>query len=112
MLGWFGFFTALRGFFTALRGFFTPLRGFFTRLRVEAGKSLELRLHFTALLFLALDIDAPAGELGGEPDVLPLLADRERQLLVLDDHFHHALAIVHDRHALHLRRAQRVGDER
>src|SRR6185436_7448233 len=71
----------------------------------------ELRLDLAALLFLALDVDAPAGELGGEPDVLPLLADRQRQLLVFDDHFHHPVLVVDDRHALHLRRAEAVGDE-
>jgi hypothetical protein len=42
---------------------------------------------------------------GSEPDVLTLLADRQRQLLVLDDHFHDALAVVDDRHPLHLGRA-------
>ena len=72
----------------------------------------ELRFDLAALLLFALDVDAPAGQLGREPDVLALLADRQRQLLVLDDHFHHALAIVDDRDALHLRRAERVGDER
>src|SRR2546428_262773 len=45
------------------------------------------------------------------PGVLTLLADRQRQLLVLDDDFHHALAVVDDRHALHFRGTERVGDE-
>ena len=71
----------------------------------------ELLLDLAALLFFALDVDLPAGQLRREPDVLPLLADRERQLLVLDDHFHHLLGVVHDRDALHLGRADRVGDE-
>src|SRR4030095_9565671 len=59
----------------------------------------------------ALDVDAPAGQFCRQTHVLTLLADRERQLLVLDDHFHDALAVVDDRHALHLGRAERVGDE-
>src|SRR5262249_58725946 len=66
---------------------------------------------FVALFFLALDVDAPAGELRREANVLAFLADRQRQLLVLDNHFHHAIAVVDDRDALHLRRAERVGHE-
>src|SRR5262249_48389479 len=48
---------------------------------------------------------------GGEADVLALLADGQRELLVLDDDLHHALAVVDDRHALHFGRAERVGHE-
>ncbi len=50
-------------------------------------------------------------ELRGQTDVLPLLADREGQLFVFDDHFHHLLGIVHDRDPLHLRGTDRIGDE-
>ena len=39
-------------------------------------------------------------ELRREPDVLALLADRERQLTIFDDHFHHALLVVDDADAL------------
>ena len=81
------------------------------RRRRAALEVAELLLDLAALLFLALDVDLPACQLRRETDVLPLLADRERQLLVLDDHFHHLLGVVHDRDALHLRRADRVGDE-
>ena len=35
---------------------------------------------------VAADVDAPAGEPGGEPGVLPLLADRQRELEVRHDH--------------------------
>src|SRR5207248_7352371 len=63
------------------------------------------------LLFLALDVDAPAGQLRRQPHVLSLLADRQRELLVLDDDLHHAVRVVDDRDALHLRGTQRVGDE-
>src|SRR6185436_7037768 len=54
----------------------------------------ELRFDLAALLSLALDVDAPAGQLGREPHVLPLLADRERQLLVLDHDLHDAIGII------------------
>ena len=43
-----------------------------------ASSSCELRL--------ALDVDAPTGEPGGEPRVLALLADGQRELEVGDDH--------------------------
>src|SRR4029077_16540297 len=72
----------------------------------------ELRFDLAALFFLALDVDAPAGQLRRQADVLPLLADRQRQLLVLDDDLHDARAIVDDRPPLHFRRAQAVGHER
>src|SRR5207249_790971 len=69
----------------------------------------KLCFDFAALLFLALDVDAPAGELRGQPHVLAFLADRQRQLFVFDDDFHDPLFVIDDRHALHLCRAQRVG---
>ncbi len=62
-------------------------------------------------LALALDVNAPAGELGGEAGVLPLLADGEAQLLV--GHDHHGgldLALFVEQHAGDARRAQRIGD--
>ena len=40
---------------------------------------------FLGQLGLALDVDAPAGEAGGEAGVLALLADGQRQLVVGDD---------------------------
>src|SRR5262249_19659210 len=61
--------------------------------------------------FLALDVYAPTRELGGQPHVLTLLPDGERQLLVLDDDFHDPLFFVHDGDALDLRGAERVGHE-
>ena len=44
--------------------------------------------HFLALLFLALDIDLPAEQFGCQAHVLALLADGERELRIVDDHFH------------------------
>src|SRR5881628_1600712 len=66
------------------RGFFLFGPGFRGRGDLELA---ELRLDLAALLLLALDVDPPAGELGRQPDILALLADGERELLVLDNHF-------------------------
>jgi hypothetical protein len=47
----------------------------------------HLLLDFLALLLLALDVDLPAQQLGGQANVLPLLADGQRELAVIDDDF-------------------------
>src|SRR5581483_8841494 len=57
---------------------------------------LHLLLDFLALLLFGLDVDLPAEELGGEADVLALLADGERELGVVDDDFELLLAEVGD----------------
>src|SRR2546425_12110071 len=44
-------------------------------------------------LRLALDVDAHARQLGGEPRVLALLADRQRELVVGDDDERRRLAV-------------------
>ena len=44
-------------------------------------------LDFLALFFLALDVDLPAQQLRGKPNVLTFLADREGELAVVDDDF-------------------------
>src|SRR4051812_33792150 len=61
-------------------------------------------------LRLAVDVDAPAGELRREPNVLALLADRERELVVGDDQLH-AMAFGVDDDALDLGRGNRIADE-
>src|ERR1051325_3700547 len=58
-------------------------------------------------LRLRVDVDAPARELRREPDVLALLADRERELVVGDDQLH-AMALGVDDHARHLGGRDRV----
>src|SRR5262249_58520470 len=58
----------------------------------------------------AVDLDVPAGEPGGEPDVLSLAADGQRELVVRDDHARDLLLPV-ELQAGELRRAQRVGDQ-
>src|SRR5262249_34974983 len=57
-----------------------------------------------------LDVDPQPGQLGGEPRVLPLLADRERELALRGDHRRRPVALL-DVDAHHLGRAQGVGDE-
>ncbi len=57
-----------------------------------------------------MNIDAPAGELGREADVLPLLADGQGQLLVRDDQLHGVVLGV-DQHPGDLRRGDGVADE-
>src|SRR5207247_7067434 len=51
------------------------------------GPALHLGLDLALLLLLALDVDFPSGQAGGETNVLALLADCQRQLLVV----HHDL---------------------
>ena len=70
-----------------------------------------MRFHFLALLFFALDVDAPAQQLRGQTHVLPLLADGERELRVVDHHFHVLAGAVDHGYARDLRGAQRVRRE-
>src|SRR4029453_4362512 len=63
---------------------------------VDHRHRLREPLRDLAHLALALDVDAPAGELHCEPHVLALAADRERELVVGDDHVHRLLALVDD----------------
>ena len=55
------------------------------------------------------DVDAPAGQPGGEAGVLPLLADRERQLVVRHDHAGRPGLEVDDLHAADPGRARGRG---
>src|SRR5215218_4592254 len=61
-------------------------------------------------LGLRADVDAPAGQARGEPGVLALAADRQRELVVGHDHGRLAVLVV-DEHLAHARGAQRLGDE-
>src|SRR5688572_10560490 len=84
--------------------------------RVAAPAELLALLLVAALalllgeLGLGPDVDAPAGETGGEPGVLALAADRQRELVVGHDH-RGLLAIVVDQHLAHARGTERLGDE-
>src|SRR5437899_2449517 len=66
-------------------------------------------------LRLALDVDAHARELGREPRVLALLADRQRELVVGDDDERRRLTVglarLRDHDGRHFRRRQRARDE-
>ena len=71
-----------------------------------AGLALLLLLRFLD----AHEVQLPAGELGGEAHVLPAAADRDREVLLVDDDVHRVLLLV-DQDALHFGRRQRVDDE-
>src|SRR3954454_13118204 len=83
----------------------------------RAAATAELLLLAVAGLLLLLgelglraDVDPPAREARGEPGVLALAPDRQRELVVGDDHRRLLVGIV-DEHLAHARRAQRLGDE-
>src|SRR6185437_6375515 len=82
------------------------------RSRSRAGESGHLLLNFLPLLFLALDIDLPAKQLCGQTNVLPLLADRKRQLAVVDHDFEVLLHRIDHSHAADLRGLQRLFGKR
>src|SRR5205085_12020521 len=65
---------------------------------------------FLGQLRLALDVDAPPGQAGGEAGVLALLPDGQRQLVVGDDHLGGARLLV-EADLLHLGRRQGLHDE-
>ncbi len=75
---------------------FAELGDLFDRRGGAAGHGLHLLLDLLTLLLFALDVDLPLEELGGEADVLALLADGERELGVVDDDFDLLLGEVGD----------------
>ena len=83
------------------------------RQAVPVGLILALVLDLLVVLGelgLRLDVDPPAGEAGGEAGVLAVTADRQRELVVGDDHGRLALVVVDD-HLADPRRRERLGDE-
>ena len=70
-----------------------------------------------ALLFLAveaafrLDVDFPAGELGGQAGVLPLVADGQGKLVVRHSHPAGAGAVLRQLYREHVGRRERRRDE-
>ncbi len=60
--------------------------------------------------FFFLDLDVPTGELGGQARVLALFADRQRQLIGVDDDFHGMTGFIDDQ-VLQLGGRKRVGDK-
>ena len=78
---------------------------------VEGFFALDLDLRFLGgELGLGLDVDPPAGQAGGEAGVLAVAADRQRELVVGDDHRRLALVVVDD-HLADAGRRERFGDE-
>src|SRR4051794_37627903 len=61
-------------------------------------------------LGLGADVDAPPGQPRGEPRVLALAADGQRELVVGHDHRRLLVGVV-DQHLAHARRAERLGHE-
>src|SRR5579859_5752451 len=61
-------------------------------------------------LGVGLDVDLPAGQAGGEAGIQALLADRERELVVRDDHRRVARLVV-DVDLTHARGRERLRDE-
>src|SRR5262249_2295413 len=82
---------------------------YFADRRAAGHQLLHLRFNFLAFLFLALDVDAPADQFRGQPHILPLLADSERKLIVIDDHFKMFRGTVEQHHAVDLGGTQRIG---
>ena len=78
----------------------------FGKRRSGSSERCHLRLNLLALLFLALDIDVPADQLAGEPDVLTFLADSQRELRILDDDFEVVVFRIDDLDARDLGRTQ------
>src|SRR5262249_10084294 len=76
------------------------------------GQRGHFRFDFAALLFFALDINVPANELAREADVLALLADGERKLGILDNHFELVIFGIGDLNTSDFRRAKRLLRER
>src|SRR5262249_6163685 len=77
----------------------------------HSGKRLR---DFAFDLGLAFDLDLHPDQRGGEPDVLSLLSDRQRQLIVLDDavEAHRSVLVVNRRDASDLGRSERILSER
>src|SRR6202522_2097722 len=71
-----------------------------------AAHRLHLLLDFLALLFLALDVDLPAQQLGRQTHILALLADGQGELGVVYDDLDLLLPQVCNAHAAHLGRLQ------
>ena len=80
----------------------------FDRRRRTAAQRLHLLLDLLALLFLALDVDLPAQQLRGQTHILPLLADGQRELCVVDDDLQLLFGQIGDADAAHLGRLQRL----
>src|SRR5262245_35280873 len=69
---------------------------------------LHLTFDFSAFFFFALDVDAPTDQLRCKAHILPLFTNGERELAVLDHHFHDFFGGIDNRHAADLGGADRI----
>ena len=72
------------------------------------GHALHLGFDLGFLFDLALDVEIPAHELAGQPNVLAALADGQGKLVLADDHLHLALLDPAGRHAIDRGRVEGV----
>src|SRR5437899_214724 len=79
-------------------------------LHEQAAQTLALLFMLLRRILDAHQVQLPSGKLGGKPHVLPETADRDGEVLLVDDDVHAVLLLVdHDRRDL--RRRQRVDHE-
>ena len=73
---------------------------------------LHLLFDFLALLFLALDVDLPTQQFGGQAHVLALFADGQGKLGIVDDHFDLLFSEVRNTYSAYLGRLEGFFGER
>src|SRR5208283_3934756 len=91
----------------------TPLVEQFRVDIADAGNRVERRARRPRLFFglrLAAHVELPSGQSMREANVLPALADCQRELIVGHDHFHRMLVLV-DYHLRDFCRRQRAADQ-
>src|SRR6185295_14336662 len=76
-----------------------------------AGSAGHCDLRLTRRLVVRPDVDLPTGETGGQPGILPLPADRQRQLEIRNGDPGRPVRRVDDLNPQGLGRGERVADE-
>ena len=70
--------------------------------RARGDHGAHLFGNFAFDFFFAANVNVPAHQLGRQPHVLPALADRQTELVFVDDHFHLPVFDVGNAHLIHL----------
>ena len=65
--------------------------------------------HIGVIIAFALDIKPPSGQLGGQTNILPALANGDGEGIVRNYDFHGPVVFIND-HPRNLRRRQRIAD--